>query len=149
MAMTRKILNRFTGAVIWEGEAETAKDALYAAISAKANLSGATLSWADLSGATLCPVLVLLSNLGALSDDLTSDLMNYDAANHPNPKAFAEWAKGGACPYSGVRVQRVAHFQERKECWKPRRKRLSAFELMKRVLVEKCKDSDYHPKTKS
>jgi len=109
-------------------------------------LSGADLSWANLSRADLCPVMVLLSNLGALSDDLTSDLMNYDAANQPNPKAFAAWAKGGACPYSGVKVQRVANFSERKDCYKPRRKLLSAFELMKRVLVEKCKDSDYHPK---
>ncbi len=199
MAQTRTILNRLTGAVIWSGEAETVKDALNAAIAARANLSwanlsranlsgadlsgadlswanlsganlsranlsranlsradlsGADLSWADLSGANLsranlCPVIVLLSNLGALSDDLTADLMNYDAANYPNPKAFASWAKGGLCPYSGVKVQRVANFQERKDCWKPRRKLLTAFELMKRVIREKCKDSDYHDKPKA
>lgn len=42
--MIRKILNRFTDAVIWEGEAETVKDAIYAALKSRANLSRADLS---------------------------------------------------------------------------------------------------------
>jgi len=56
--MQRRILNRFTDAVIWEGEAETVKDAIHAAMKSRANLSranlsGADLSWANLSGADL------------------------------------------------------------------------------------------------
>jgi hypothetical protein len=167
----RTITRWDTGAVIWSGEAETVKDARHAAIAAEAdlsranlsgadlsganlswaNLSGANLSWANLSGADLwgadlCPTMLLLSGMGRLSDDLTSDLMNYDAANHPDPAAFQRWADGGACPYEGVKVQRVANFSERRECWPPERQLLSAFELMKRVLRERCVDSDYHDK---
>ena len=48
--MIRTIRRRFTDAVLWEGEAETVKDALHAAIAAKADLSGA-----DLSGANVPP----------------------------------------------------------------------------------------------
>ena len=51
--MTRTIANWLTGAVIWEGEAETVKDAIHAAIHAGANLSGANLSGANLSWANL------------------------------------------------------------------------------------------------
>ena len=142
----RTITRWDTGAVIWSGEAETVKDAIHAAIAAGANLSGADLSGANLSGADLCPTMLLLSGMGRLSDDLTSDLMNYDAANHPDPAAFQRWADGGACPYEGVKVQRVANFSERRECWPPERQLLSAFELMKRVLRERCVDSDYHDK---
>jgi hypothetical protein len=51
--MIRTILNRFSGATIWSGEAATVKDAIHAAIAARADLSWADLSWADLSGADL------------------------------------------------------------------------------------------------
>ena len=147
--MIREIKDWRDGRVIWSGEAETVKDALHAAIASKANLSGAHLSGANLSNLTLCPTVFLLSNLGVLSDALMSDLMNYDASNHPNgKKAFTAWAKGGACPYSGVNVYRVAQFQERRDCWKPRRKLLTAYELMVRVIREIAKDSDYHDKGK-
>ena len=51
--MQRRILNRWTDAVIWEGEAATVKDAIYAAIGARADLTGANLRRADLTGADL------------------------------------------------------------------------------------------------
>ncbi len=63
-------------------------------------------------------------------------------------EAETAWAKGGACPYADVKVQRVANFQERRDCWKPRRKLLTAYQLMVKVLREKCADSDYHDKPK-
>jgi hypothetical protein len=51
--MKRQILDRLTGAVLWEGEAATVKDAIHAALKARANLSRANLSWANLSWADL------------------------------------------------------------------------------------------------
>jgi hypothetical protein len=51
--MTRRIVHRWNGSVLWEGEAETIKDALHAAIAARADLTGAVLTDADLTGADL------------------------------------------------------------------------------------------------
>lgn len=51
--MTRQILDRWSGSVLWEGEAETVKDALHAAIKVRADLTGANLTGADLTGANL------------------------------------------------------------------------------------------------
>jgi len=51
--MTRQILNRWTNAVIWSGEAETVRDAILAAYASGANLRGANLRGADLGGADL------------------------------------------------------------------------------------------------
>ena len=50
---TRTIVNRFTGAVIWTGEAENTRDALLKAFASGANLSHADLFDADLSHANL------------------------------------------------------------------------------------------------
>ena len=61
--MTRTILNRFSGAVIWKGKAKTVKDALHAAIAAKVDLSRANLSRANLSGADLSPEALVTSEL--------------------------------------------------------------------------------------
>ena len=49
----RRILHRWTGAVLWEGPAETVRDALHAALAARANLTGADLTDANLTGADL------------------------------------------------------------------------------------------------
>jgi uncharacterized protein YjbI with pentapeptide repeats len=93
----------------------------------RANLSGANLREADLieadlrradlSGANLLipPPMILLASLGEVSDALCLDLMRYDAANHPQPEKFLEWAKGGSCPYTGMRVLRAANFKEKPE----------------------------------
>ena len=51
--MQRQILNRWSGAVIWAGEAETVKDAIHAAFASGANLRGADLRDADLRGAKI------------------------------------------------------------------------------------------------
>jgi hypothetical protein len=196
--------------VLWEGEAETVKDALHAAIASGANLSGADLSradlsradlsranlsganlsganlsganlsgasllWADLSGANLSradlsgasllwadlsgadlsganlgvPSIWLIASWGEVSPELCALLMRHDAANHPKGvEAFDAWKDNGACPYSGMRIQRVATFTEQRELWNPDAPVLSAFDLMVRLIREKCADSDYHDKKK-
>lgn len=111
-----------------------------------ANLRGANLRDADLRGATLpAPPVVLLAAWGEVSPDLCTELMRYDAVNHPKPAAFDAWAEGGPCPYDGARVQRSARFTEDRTLWSPG-PALSAFYLMVRVIREKCADSDYHEK---
>ena len=107
-----------------------------------ADLSGADLSGADLSGAHLpSPTVVLLAIWGTLAADLTVDLMRYDASCHPEPEAFDRWAAGGACPYSGVKVQRAAQFSERRDLWSPGPSP-RPYDLMVRVLAEKCPEWD-------
>ena len=109
-----------------------------------ANLSGADLSGADLRSANLsgadlpAPTIVLLAVWGSLSGQLTADLMLFDSQGHPDPTAFAKWAAGGQCPYSGVKVQRLARFNENKEQW-GKGVADTIYNLMVRVLREKCK----------
>ena len=123
-----------------------------------ANLAGAWLRDANLTGANLAstnlthcflggvnlkdtilpsPTMVLLADWGKLTDELTADLMVWDSLNHPDPTAFDRWANGGSCPYSDTKVQRAAHFKERQELW-GKGKVCSPYELMQRVLAEKC-----------
>jgi hypothetical protein len=91
----------------------------------RANLSWANLSWANLSEANLseadltAPPMLLLANWLAAPPELITELMRYDAANHPDPNAFDEWAKTGKCPYSGTKWQRSANFPEDKSLWIP------------------------------
>jgi len=109
-----------------------------------ANLSDANLSYADLRGANLrganlpSPTVVLLALWRELSDLLTRDLMRFDAACHPDSRAFQRWAAGGACPYDRVKVQRAANFRERADLWSPGTPQ-GAHRLMCRVLAEKTK----------
>jgi uncharacterized protein YjbI with pentapeptide repeats len=114
----------------------------------EANLSGAILSWADISWAKAseikqwpAPTMVLLANWGEVSDALCRDLMRYDAANHPDPRKFLEWAKVGNCPYSDMNIDRCAMFQHKSSLIKKNflsLKPQSAYELMQRLLKEKC-----------
>ena len=53
MVSTRTILHRWTGAVIWSGEASNAKDALRQARVAGSNLRGSDLSGSDLRDSNL------------------------------------------------------------------------------------------------
>ncbi len=109
-----------------------------------ADLSNANLSNADLSNANLpAPTAVLLANWGEVSDELTLELMRYDAEHHQDPEAFDKWAAGGPCPYKGAKYQRAANFREKRELWKPGRAP-RGFDLMVACIKEKCKDSDYH-----
>ncbi len=62
--MKRRISNRWTDAVLWEGKAETVKDAIHAALAAGADLGGADLGEADLGGADLGGADLRGANLG-------------------------------------------------------------------------------------
>lgn len=104
-----------------------------------ANLWEVTFDGADLRGAYLpSPAMVLSANWGDLSDQLTADLMLLDSLSHPNPEAFEDWADGGPCPYSGLKIQRVAHFAEQPRLWGAGRTD-TMYNLMVRVLREKTK----------
>jgi len=61
--------------------------------------------------------------------------MRYDATNHPDPKKFNEWAKGGSCPYMKG-FQRSANFNEKRVLWKPGKAK-SARELILMLFKEK------------
>ena len=56
--MPIQIKHWLTGAILWEGEAPTLKDALEAAVAARANLTGANLAGADLAGADLAGAII-------------------------------------------------------------------------------------------
>ena len=122
-------------------------DLRYANLSS-ANLSSADLSSADLRSANLrsadlsyadlpSPTMLLLAAWYSVSAELTLKLMRYDAANHPEPDKFDEWAKGGNCPYADVKWQRCANFQENIELWKPGKTTKSALELVMMLFAEK------------
>lgn len=105
----------------------------------RANFRNANLSGVDFTGAILPPPSVLLlANWGEVPKDLCRDLMRYDAANHPTPKAFDRWAKGGPCPYGNDEGQmqagfaRAANFEQEAEYWKPGRPP-SALNLVERL----------------
>lgn len=108
-----------------------------------ANLSNTNLTFCSLMGANLkhaqlpSPTMVLLADWGSPSDELTADLMVWDSLNHPNPDAFKVWADGGICPYSEVSIQRAANFKEKRGLW-GKGKGCSPYELMQRLLAEKC-----------
>ena len=87
--------------------------------------------------------MMLLADWDVVSDGLCMELLLYDAANHPHPKIFDDWAAGKiTCPYDSYRIQRSAHFRESRLLWRnrPKQKRAkSAYQLMCMVLQEKCK----------
>jgi hypothetical protein len=101
-----------------------------------ANLQGADLRWADLQGSDLpnAPML-LMAAWGEVSDALTTDLMRYDASNHPDPTLFDVWAKGGPCPMS-MKWARAACFLEKKSLWIPGESP-SALSLVLRLFTER------------
>ena len=114
-----------------------------------ANLSDTNLYYANLSDANLLgsslppPTMVLLANWDEVSDDLCRDLMRYDAFFHPNPFEFLDWVKDGPCPYTYKKFQRVCNFNERRDLYSPGIVD-NGFNLMVRLIREKCRNSDYH-----
>lgn len=108
----------------------------------RANLAGANLVGANLAGAyydsrTRWPAIsiVLLASWGEVSNELTRDLMRYDAAMHPDPSAFDQWVKGGACPLNEILVGRAASFVEKRHLWSPGP--VKPYGLFERLLAEK------------
>ena len=101
------------------------------------NIKGACLHGANLSDTYLPPPTeMLLAAWDHLSDELTADLMNYDAACHCDPTAFDRWANGGDCPYMGVLFRRAANFPEKKHLWNPSRPLCRPWDLMIRCFQE-------------
>jgi len=137
-AAAMKIVHRYTGATLFDTEAETLSEAdLRGADLRGADLRGADLSVADLREANLPPPpSLLLAWWGEVSDELCRDLMRYDAANHPDPQRFDVWAGGGGCPMGGIRWQRAANFQESRALWSPG-PAPSALSLVLRLFAEK------------
>ena len=121
------------------------------------DLSGADLSGANLYGANLCgaslhraslpaPTTVLLADWGEVSDELCVDLMRFDAWFHDKPTMFNEWALSrGPCPYEDKSFQRACNFRERRKLYSPGRPP-KGFNLMVRLIKEKCANSDWHEK---
>lgn len=105
----------------------------------EANLEEANLEGANLEGANLpSPASILACQWGEIENkELCRDLMNYDAANHPNPSLFVEWANGDQCPYSGVQVDRACFFIEQKELLDLSVPLCRPYDLMMRLFEEK------------
>lgn len=115
----------------------------------RSNLRGAWFHGAKVDGVHWpAPTMVLLANWGECSDRLTTALMRYDAANHPDPKAFLNFGTNGWCPYRmgfGVTVERCANFNENQMLIGKtflRHKVYSAYELMQMLLREHCNVDD-------
>lgn len=142
--MEKKRLMSVGGRLIFEAAVETTLFLVRAALAGGANLRGANLRGANLYGANLrgadlpSPTMVLMANWFEVSVDLCRDLMNYDAACHPNVQKFTEWAAGGVCPYSDEKVERAALFKEDKRLYDPTAPACRPYDLMKRLIEEKC-----------
>ena len=117
---------------------------LYGADLCGANLCGANLRRAYLWGANLyganlpSPSIVLVASWGEVTDALTTDLMNYDASCHPDPDLFTKWSQGGSCPYTSVKIERACWFKEKKHLYNPQAPLCRPYDLMMRLLTEKC-----------
>jgi hypothetical protein len=117
----------------------------------EANLRGANLRGADLQTTKLRSIIfdantlfpscniVLLANWGSVEDDLTSDLMNYDASNYLFPELFHKWANGSEkCPYANYQFSRSCNFDENEDLWKPERPLRTALSLVTELLETYC-----------
>ena len=136
---TFEITHRHTGSILYSGGGETLRDVVVSAVKGGADLRGADLDGADLDGANLpSPTMTLMASWGSVSDLLCRDLMNFDAACHPNPLKFEAWAKGGECPYQGEKVQRAAIFSENRLLWDATAPMCRPYDLMVRLMGEKC-----------
>ena len=147
--MDKKKLMSLSGRIIHEAAVGTVLALLLSAISSGADLSGANLFGANLYGADLCgadlcgadlpsPSIVLVASWGEVTDALTTDLMNYDASCHPDPDLFTKWSQGGSCPYTSVKIERACWFKEKKHLYNPQAPLCRPYDLMMRLLTEKC-----------
>ena len=105
--MTRQILHRWTGAVLWSGEAETVKDAICAAVAARAVLTGADLTGAVLTGADLRGADLTGADLTAFRDDVWAVLSSAPAEAPAVLDAIRAGTVDGSC-YEGACASRLA-----------------------------------------
>jgi len=107
----------------------------------KANLRGAILIGATIEDCALpSPAMLLTAWWGDVSDELTTLLMRYDAANLPNGiDAFDAWANNAhtPSPYENSKFERSTNYNMLKECWSPG-PALSAYQLAEMLLRNYC-----------
>lgn len=102
--MSRRVVRWDTGAVIWECNAASIKDAIRAALKSGASLSGADLSWANLSWANLSGANLSGAN-SIVPARCTPLLMLLD---QPGPiRAYKLVTAQGVGPYNGGITYRV------------------------------------------
>jgi uncharacterized protein YjbI with pentapeptide repeats len=84
-----RILSRYTNACLWEGDAESLKDAVEKAVLSGSDLSGSNLRWSDLRGSDLSGSDLSWSNLSwsnlsgsNLSGSDLSGLKGYNWQSH-------------------------------------------------------------------
>ncbi len=94
-----------------------------------ANLRSADLRYAEIKFPKF-PSISILSNsyLGTLPDELALELMRRDAASHPHPERFSEWAKGGGCPYKNE--YSFWRFEQKKSVWKKGKPQMNDVDLI-------------------
>ena len=100
----------------------------------KAQSGDKNLRGADLRGARYSVFSVLQSYLGELSDDLTTELMKWDAHATPTPSKFMEWKKGGECP--AQKHLRIANFKEDRELFRQGKPTMTLWELWEAIAKE-------------
>ena len=98
-----------------------------------ANLQGADLWGADLQGAKYSILSALRAYWDHLSDNLTLELMRWDAIAC-GETAMTNWANGGNYPFTDS--EREFYFHEKKELWKPGNPTMTYKELF----VALCKE---------
>lgn len=110
--------------------------------------NGTYLTNCNLKGVRIgSPTMILLANWGELSDELTTLAMAYDASCHQDKKSFEDWSKWGSCPYKTTNYDRACKFVESRQLWNSEIKVPGAFELMIKIIREKCANSDWHDQT--
>ena len=107
-----------------------------------ASLDGASLNRASLNRASLNRASLNRAsfyhniNLGKLSDNLTLELMRWDATIC-GEKLMTEWAENGDCPFSKNKLYpRLFWFQENKGLWKPGDPKLTLRQVYEAILDE-------------
>jgi hypothetical protein len=100
----------------------------------ESNLSRSNLSRSNLSGAIYSLIAVLRANWYALPDDLTLELMRWDAIAC-GADAMTAWAKGGRSPFTNK--EREFYFKEKRELWRPGKPKMNMLELWRALAEEK------------
>ena len=99
-----------------------------------ADLREANLRRANLNGASYCVTNILKARWDKLSDDLTTELMKWDAHATPTPSKFMEWKKGGPCP--AQEHLRIFVFEENRELFRQGKPTMTLWELWAAVAKE-------------
>ena len=100
-----------------------------------ADLREADLHGADLSSANIDLLMILQTNMVNLSEELTLELMRWDALVCGKEK-MKKWADGGSCPFSGGGINRLFRFEESRNLWRPGKPKKNIYELWQAIAKE-------------